>query len=61
MHNSLQVETPKDLFKNPTNTNVSVNQFGTSMFGLLDLKSMIIKQEDEFIDFGTNKDQPLIC
>lgn len=60
MHNSLQVETPKDLFKNPTNTNVSVNQFGTSMFGLLDLKSTIIKQEDEFIDFGTNKDQPLI-
>lgn len=59
MQNELQLESTKSLFKNPTNLNISVNQFGTSMFGILDVKSTLFKTEDnEMIDFGSGSKRP---
>lgn len=53
MQNKLQLESNKALFKNPSNPNISVNQFGISIFGILDVKTTIIKPEtDENVEFG---------
>ncbi len=50
MQNNLQMESTYALFKNPENPNISVNQFGISTFGLLDVKTTLIKpDEEEFI------------
>lgn len=52
MQNELQLESTISLFKNPSNPNISVNQFGISSFGILDIKTTIIKPEtDVTIDF----------
>lgn len=59
MQNELQLESTKSLFKNPNNLNISVNQFGTSMFGILDIKSNFIKQEDNaLLEFGDEQEKP---
>lgn len=59
MQNELQLESTKSLFKNPENINISVNQFGTSVFGVLDIKTTLFKTEDnELIEFGENKNEP---
>ena len=58
MQNELQLESTKSLFKNPNNLNISVNQFGTSMFGILDIKSNFIKQEDNtLLEFGNEQEK----
>ena len=44
MQNKFQYVTNKELFSNPTLPNVSVNQFGISVFGILDIKSKILGQ-----------------
>ena len=49
MQNELQLEPTKSLFKNPTNPNISVNQFGISVFGLLDVKTTLIKPEEDIV------------
>ena len=41
MQNPLQLENNKNLFINPSNPNISVNQFGTTVFVILDLKTTI--------------------
>ncbi len=46
MQNSLQLESTKALFKKPENPNISVNQFGTSVFGILDVKTILFKTEE---------------
>lgn len=57
MQNELQLESTYALFKNPNNPNISVNQFGISTFGILDIKTTIIKpKEEEIIDF-TKKEE----
>ena len=43
MQNKIQLENTKKLFQNPSNPNISVNQFGITMFGLLDIKTAIFK------------------
>ena len=58
MQNELQLESTKSLFKNPNNLNISVNQFGTSMCGILDIKSNFIKQEDNtLLEFGNEQEK----
>lgn len=51
MQNDIQLETTSSLFKNPSNPNISVNQFGIVVFGLLDVKTTIFKTplEEEII------------
>lgn len=41
MQNPIQLVENKDLFFSPTNASVAINQFGTSMYGLLDVKQQI--------------------
>lgn len=41
MQNEIQLIKTKTLFKNPSNPNIAVNQFGVEMFGVLDIKSAI--------------------
>jgi phosphoglycerol transferase MdoB-like AlkP superfamily enzyme len=58
MQNTLQMESTSSLFKNPSNPNISVNQFGISVFGILDVKTTIIKpQEEEYIDFTKTEEE----
>ncbi len=53
MQNELQLESTYSLFKNPNNPNISVNQFGISFFGILDVKTTLIKPNtEEIIDFA---------
>ncbi len=61
MQNALQLESTKSLFKKPENPNISVNQFGTSVFGLLDVKTTLFKtKEDETLLFNdTNEEQEI--
>ena len=42
MQNELQLEKNIDLFMNPSNPNISVNQFGSTVFVILDLKTTIM-------------------
>ncbi len=52
MQNELQLESTSKLFKNPSNPNISVNQFGILTFGLLDVKTTILKTEStEVLNF----------
>lgn len=58
MQNELQLESTKSLFKKPENPNISVNQFGTSVFGILDVKTTLLgSKEEEIIDF-TESEKP---
>ncbi len=60
MQNALQLESTSALFKNPSNPNISVNQFGISAFGLLDIKTTIIKpQTEEVLVFKDKKEQEI--
>ncbi len=57
MQNKLQLINNKSLFENPEMPNIAVNQFGITMFGLLDVKTTIMPAstlDDEFIN-GFNK------
>lgn len=57
MQNKLQLISTKDLFNNPEIPNIAVNQFGISVFGLLDIKTKYMPSsslEEEFTD-GFNK------
>ena len=57
MQNSLQLESTESLFENPSNPNISVNQFGIETFGILDVKTTIIKPEsDEVMTFDSDED-----
>lgn len=47
MQNDLQIKSNIKLFKNPDVPTIAVNQFGTSVFGILDLKSFIFPLEEE--------------
>ena len=51
MQNDLQLESNKALFKNPTNLNISMNQFGPTLFAYLDVKTTLFTPEDEIIIF----------
>lgn len=55
MQNDIQLESNKVLFKNPTNLNISINQFGTTVFAYLDIKTTLIKPKEEIIIFEEPK------
>ena len=44
MQNKFQYVSNEDLFLNPSLPNVAVNQFGVSVFGILDVKSKLTNQ-----------------
>ncbi|MBE6160707.1 MAG: hypothetical protein E7158_00595 [Firmicutes bacterium] len=46
MQNEIQLIDNKTLFKNPSNPNIAVNQFGSLMFGILDVKTAIAPVEE---------------
>lgn len=41
MQNEIQLVSTKSLFYNPSNPNITVNQFGVEMFGILDIKTAL--------------------
>ena len=47
MQNPLQLVSNLEAFHNPVNSSIAVNQFGSTMYGLLDLKALIIPYQDE--------------
>lgn len=51
MQNDFQIKSNKKLFINPDVPTIAVNQFGTTVFGILDLKSYIfpVSYEDTFV------------
>lgn len=46
MQNEIQLVSTKSLFYNPSNPNITVNQFGVEMFGLLDVKTAIFPVDE---------------
>lgn len=61
MQNELQLESTYKLFQNADNPNISVNQFGTSMFGLLDIKTNFFRKEDNLvIEFDEREEDEVI-
>ncbi len=46
MQNPLQLVSNLEAFHNPTNSSIAVNQFGVNMYGLLDVKALIIPYQD---------------
>ena len=47
MQNPLQLVANIDVFHNPVNSSIAVNQFGVNMFGILDVKALIFPYQDE--------------
>ncbi len=47
MQNKLQIKNNQSLFRNPDVPTVAVNQFGTTVFGILDLKSFLFPTHEE--------------
>ena len=47
MQNELQIKNNTNLFKNPDVPTIAVNQFGTTVFGILDLKSFLFPSGEE--------------
>ena len=45
MQNELQIESNLDLFKQTTNSSIGINQFGTTMYLLLDMKSLLMPKK----------------
>lgn len=46
MQNDLQLITNIDLFHFPSNSSIAVNQFGPVMYGMLDIKNVILPYQD---------------
>ncbi len=57
MQNELQIKSNMSLFVNPDVPTVAVNQFGTTMFGLLDLKSFLFPTEVAAEEFKANTEE----
>ncbi len=57
MQNKYQAVKNDDLFKNPSVQSIAVNQFGASVFGVLDVKNYLLKVEyDTEIDYEISDD-----
>jgi len=53
MQNEFQIKNNKKLFVNPDVPTVAVNQFGTTVFGILDFKTFLFPiEEDEIFEIG---------
>ena len=51
--NRLQTISNKELFNNPTNSSMAIKQFGITSYGILDIKNIFIKENDETKDTST--------
>ena len=56
--NKLQTISNKDLFHNPTNPSIAIKQFGTTIYGILDIKNIFIKNDADVItnSYSYNQD-----
>ena len=56
--NKLQTISNKELFHNPTNPSIAIKQFGTTVYGILDIKNMFVKSNTEIVinDYSYNQD-----
>lgn len=52
MQNPLQLISNLKLFHIPSNSSIAVNQFGPTMYGLLDVKHLLLPYQDEGIEEG---------
>ncbi len=57
MQNELQIKSNMSLFVNPDVPTVAVNQFGTTVFGLVDLKSFLLPTEVAAEEFKANAEE----
>ncbi|MBE6156838.1 MAG: LTA synthase family protein [Firmicutes bacterium] len=63
MQNELQIKSNKKLFVNPDVPTVAVNQFGTTVFGILDLKTYLFpmpEEQEEYTAIGKEESEPVI-
>ncbi len=51
MQNKFQTTTNRELFKNVSNPSLAINQFGTNVFGVLDVKSYLFPSDQEITVF----------
>ena len=60
MQNPLQLVSNIEAFHNPTNSSIAVNQFGVNVYGILDLKALIIPYQDEgnFVNNDNSLNEP---
>jgi len=56
--NKLQTISNKELFINPSNPSIAIKQFGTTVYGILDIKNIFIKSDTEVIEnnYSYNQD-----
>jgi len=52
MQNEFQIKSNKKLFRNPDVPTVAVNQFGTTVFGMLDLKTYLMPGDEEVSEYN---------
>lgn len=50
MQNPIQLISNKELIKNPSNSSIAVNQFGLTLYGLLDVKELLLPHKDNISD-----------
>jgi len=61
MQNEFQIKSNKKLFNNPDVPTVAVNQFGTSVFGILDFKSYLFPSDEENGEYNmTYEEEPVV-
>ena len=60
MQNELQLVSNKKLFKSPSSPSIAINQFGTITYCLLDIKDLIIPQEETFYLEEYNKVEQIV-
>ncbi len=54
MQNEFQIKSNKKLFINPDVPTVAVNQFGTTLFGILDFKTFLFPVEEDNAEYVSN-------
>lgn len=60
MQNEFQIKNNKKLFVNPDVPTVAVNQFGTTVFGILDFKTFLFPVEEENNTFELTEEEEII-
>jgi len=59
MQNPIQMIPNSTLFVSPTNSSIAINQFGTAMFGLLDIKQLIAPKHILTEEFTNNNNKEM--
>ena len=61
MQNPIQMISNEFLFSSPTNSSIAVNQFGTSVYGILDVKQLLFPNHNIRTTVTKNKKDPTEC